>query len=304
MRRFFSGALAVALVVACLMPVQAQKKKKLKMPELLENHLRSIGSPERLAEIKSLQAEGKGRLVVLVGEGRVLEGTSMLGSSGNNFRSQIVFDVSDFPGENVSYDGKETYVAQLQAGRRSEIGDFLYQYESILKEGILGGVTTTAWPLYDLKGRRARVRYRGLKKIVNTQLHEVRYQPHRGDSSVQIDLYFDPDTFRHVLTLCRVEVPDAPNFSPLTASASERANASPNVVSTRYLLEERFGDFRDEGGLMLPHVRRVRLTREGQAPNVGLFTAASRDRSMIEWQMEYLNWQVNPSLPEGFFKIY
>jgi hypothetical protein len=229
----------------------------------------------------------------------------MLTSQGLNFRSRIQFTVSDFPGEDISFDGKDTYVAQLQAGRRSEIGDFLYSHESLLKEGLLGGVTTTAWPLLDVKGRRANLRYRGLKKIYDGELHEIEYQPRRGDSSLQIALYFGAEDFRHVATLVRVEVPEGgPGLSPLVAGGDARADASARQVSTRFLLEERFGDYREFNGLTLPHVRRVRLTREGQAANVGLFTANSRDRSILEWQMEIESWELNPELDAGHFKIY
>ena len=302
--RILRGMVALLVILLCSVSVPAQKKKKLKLPEVLEGHLASLGAAEKVAGVKSLRAEGKGRLVVLVGDGRVLEGSSMLTSSALNFRSQIQFAVSDFPGEDVAFDGKESYVAQLQAGRRSELGDFLYQYKTILEEGILGGVATTAWPLHDVKGRRARLRYRGLKKMYDTQLHEVEYRPRRGGSSIEISLFFDAESFQHVATLCRVEIPDAPSMSGLSGTGSERANNSSSGVSTRYLLEERFGDYRDIDGLMLPHVRRVRLTRQGKAEDVGLFTAASRDRSMLEWQMEYETWELNPEVSAEHFKIY
>ncbi len=302
--RVLRGVVAILVILLCAVPVPAQKKKKLKLPEVLEGHLASLGAAEKVAEVTSLRASGKGRLVVLVGDGRVLEGDSVLTSSEMNFRSRLQFTVSDFPGEDVAFDGKESYVAQLRPGRRSELGAFLYQYEVILKEGLLGGVASTAWPLHDVKARRARLRYKGLKKLYDTQLHEVQYRPRRGGSSVEISLYFDADNFRHVATLCRVEIPDAPNMTAIGTTATDRANNSPTGVSTRYLLEERFGDYRDINGLMLPHVRRVRLTRQGKAEDVGLFTAASRDRSMLEWQMEYETWELNPELSAEHFKIY
>ena len=202
--RVLRGVAAVLAIFLCTVSIPAQKKKKLKLPEILEGHLQSLGAPEKLAGVKSLRASGKGRLVVLVGDGRVLEGESMLTSSEMNFRSSIQFTVSDFPGEDVSFDGKETYVAQLEAGRRSELGDFLYQYKIILEEGILGGVATTAWPLRDVKGRRAKIRYKGMKKLYGTQVHEIEYRPRREDSSVEISLYFDTEDFRHLATQCRV----------------------------------------------------------------------------------------------------
>ena len=109
--RVLRGVAAVLAIFLCTVSIPAQKKKKLKLPEILEGHLQSLGAPEKLAGVKSLRASGKGRLVVLVGDDRVLEGESMLTSSEMNFRSSIQFTVSDFPGEDVSFDGKETYVA-------------------------------------------------------------------------------------------------------------------------------------------------------------------------------------------------
>ena len=153
----------------------------------------------------------------------------------------------------MSFDGKETYVAQLEAGRRSELGDFLYQYKIILEEGILGGVATTAWPLRDVKGRRAKIKYKGMKKLYDTQVHEIEYRPRREDSSVEISLYFDTEDFRHLATQCRVEIPDGPMIStPEIIRASDRTrltrmsagSITPFGISTQFLLEERFGDYR------------------------------------------------------------
>jgi len=50
---------------------------------------------------------------------------------------------------------------------RSQLGQFLYQYDEIVKEGLLEGYSPQPWPLLDLKARRPKLNYRGLKKSVD-----------------------------------------------------------------------------------------------------------------------------------------
>jgi hypothetical protein len=60
---------------------------------------------------------------------------------------------------------------------RSEFGEFVRTQDVILREGLLGGVLSTAWPMLDLDARKAKVGYEGKKKIDNRQLLTLSYRP-------------------------------------------------------------------------------------------------------------------------------
>jgi hypothetical protein len=49
----------------------------------------------------------------------------------------------------------------------SEFGEFVCTQDGMLREGLLGGVLSTAWPMLDLDARKAKVGYEGETKIDN-----------------------------------------------------------------------------------------------------------------------------------------
>ena|ERR1017187_8658426 len=82
---------------------------------------------------------------------------------------------------------------------RSAFGNFVFVQDAVIREGLLGGVLSTAWPLLNLDERKAKVSFDGLKKIDGQELYELRYRPHKN-TDLEIHLYFDPQTYRHVET--------------------------------------------------------------------------------------------------------
>jgi len=67
-------------------------------------------------------------------------------------------------------------------------------------------------------------------------------------------LYFDPETFRHVMTSYELTI------RPTVVSEIENARQQ----ETRYRIEERFGDFKVVDGLTLPSHYDLRFTEELQ----------------------------------------
>jgi hypothetical protein len=65
---------------------------------------------------------------------------------------------------------------------------------------LLGGVLNTTWPLLNLEGRKAKLEWEGFKNIDGHQLVALHYKPKKG-SDLSIILYFDPETFHHVMTV-------------------------------------------------------------------------------------------------------
>ena len=136
---------------------------------------------------------------------------------------------------------------------RSRLGNFLFLQEEVLREGLFGGVLTTAWPLLNTQNSNPALKYEGLKKINGQQLHESSYVPKErlesGERSIR--LYFEPETYHHVLTVYT-----------LTVLHESKTISDPN--QTTVIVEERFGDFQPVDGLTLPRHWDIRYRVEPQ----------------------------------------
>jgi len=109
-----------------------------------------------------------------------------------------------------------------------------------------------------------------LKKIDGQELHQLRYSPSKR-SDLAISLYFEPETFRHVMTVYELTISPQMGTSDITTARQNE---------TRYRLEERFADFKAFDGLALPTQWEVRFTEDipvtGDSPApAGLFGRSS-----------------------------
>lgn len=286
-----------ALLVSTLSSTTLAKKPRLKADDLLAYHLKSIGSETARSARKNNYLEGPGQLRIRIGGGRFLKGNAIFCSEGNKFLTSLLFHDSNYPGEEISFDGRETYVKQLNPGARSEIGQFLYVYKNLLEEGLIGGSLSTAWPLLHLKSRRAKIKYRGLRKTGAGRLHELEYRMRRPISRMKVKLYFNPETYQHVATLYVLTVPESlPSMgpSPRDSSPTIRANSSPQQYRKRFVLEEGFADFKTFDGVTTPTRWRMRLTTD---------TAGNKDR-IIEWEINYRKVRNNQSIDPATFVLY
>ena len=188
-------------------------------------------------------------------------GQTVFISDGNKLRYDMKFESKDYPEEVFSFDGQNVQIGYIRPGKRSRLGDFLYLYNGIIKEGLMGGVLSTAWPLTQLDQRGPKLQYRGLAKVEGKQAHELRYQMKKGDSNLNVFLYFEPDTFRHIATIYRIIQP---------APLASRPELSSSQTENRLELLEVFEDFREEDGLTLPHRWTIHYTAEvGQSTFFG-----------------------------------
>lgn len=293
---------AAALLAAMLLPgtlATEEKKKKIKPEELIALHLESIGTPEARAARKSSIAKGSGSFNVLVGQGRSLQGEAEFVSEGAKMRSALLFAVSDYPGEVVAFDGKRADVAQLLPGQRSEIGRFLYQHQEIVKEGLLGGTLSTAWPFLQMGERKLKLRYRGMRKFGEHQMHELEYRLKRGGSVVQARLYFEPDTFRHFSTIYTVKSPAPMVPAGADTTPAGRAAASSLQSATLFTLEEYFARFQQVGDLNLPFFWKVRLSVVRPGAQVGL----ELDRTVLEWNVSFDSIRLNAPIDGEIFRL-
>jgi hypothetical protein len=188
----------------------------------------------------------------------------------------VKFNNNDYRGEHFIFNGDKVQVASATSQKtRSPIGDFVYVQDTVVREGLWGGALSTAWPLLNVGEKRPKLTYEGMKTVDGQSLHDLRYKP-RKNTDLEIHLYFDPETLRHVRTLytltfqprlaqggqtSAVGVPEL--GGPLSQpQSSETVQAQQQ--QTRYRLEERFTDFKTADGLTLPTHYNIRFSRELQ----------------------------------------
>lgn len=241
-----------------LMPAfdPALAQDKLKPEELVAKHLAAIGSADARAKVTSRTASGASSFIFRVGGAANLTGTAMFVSSGAKFRFGMQFPNPDYTGEDIAFNGNKAAAGLLPQGRRSAISLFVTQQPMPLKEGLIGGVLSTAWPLLRIEQSQPKLEYRGLKKIDGKQLHELGYRPRKGSTDLKTFLYFDPETSRHVRTRYQFEI-------AATVATREAPNSNPESY---FSATEEFDDFRVEEGLMLPHKYKLQYSSEGRGP--------------------------------------
>jgi len=174
-------------------------------------------------------------------------------SEGHKVRFMMKFPSVDYRGENIVFNENAISVSFANSNQsRSPFAYFISTQDVIIRDGLLGGVLSTAWPLLELEDRKARLTVDGLKKVDGRQLYQVHYEPSKR-TEAQILLYFDPGTFRHVKTV-------------YSTSAGNNMGAdvtlSSKLLPERSSLEERFADFKTVDGLTLPTHWNLHFTRE------------------------------------------
>ena len=208
------------------------KDKEIKPEEVVAKHLNSIGKPEILAAIKSRAMRGAASAEFIQGGfGSLPYGQSLIVSERRKLGIIMKFDTYSYPGEHFAFDGNDATVAYLEFYIKSRLGDYFTQFHGLLEEGLLGGTLSVAWPLLDVQGRRPKLKY-SKRTIEGRQLHELTYMPKSswGTLQLRIKLFFDFETFHHVMTECKYySVPE-------------------------WQLKEQFEDFREVDGLTLPHI--------------------------------------------------
>jgi hypothetical protein len=277
----FVGSLALGCVIAPRFDA-VSAAQKMKPEELVAKHLDAIGSPEARTKVTARVASGSSNFIVNIGGAANLSGSAMFVSSGVRFRLGMRFPTPDYTGEDLGFDGQRAASALLPTGGRSPLSVFVTQQDALLKEGLLGGALSTAWPLLRLAQTQAKLDYRGLKKIDGKQLHELDYRPRKANAELKVLLHFDPATFRHVRTRYSFEI---------GASIGTREASNSNPESYVSLTEE-FDDFRAVDGLSLPHQYRLQYSSEGRGPT-----------TLRDWKIVFERVQHNPKIEDDLFTI-
>jgi hypothetical protein len=248
--RFSMRTLAVVVAVAAMLSVSAAKDE-IHVADLVKQNLNSIGTEQARAAVKNRAVEGTLQFRVLSGGAGTEDGKEVLLSEGDKLVSLLKLPNPTYHGERFVSDGKKTVIAMLKPGVYSNIGQFVLAHNEILTEGLWGGTLSTGWPLANLDEHHAKLKYQGLKQVGGRELHRVDYTPKHSD--LEIQLYFEPDTFRHVLTVYELTIKPQLGLTERETAGQEE---------TRYRLEERFAVFKSTDNLTLPGKWTVQFTSE------------------------------------------
>ncbi|MCI0388586.1 MAG: hypothetical protein MOB07_07445 [Acidobacteria bacterium] len=182
------------------------QNKKITPEEIIARHLESVGTAEARTKASTRVASGETKFVIRIGGAANVDGNAMIVSAGGKLRFGIKLPLNDYPGEDLAFDGARAATGLLPEGRRSTLSAFLSSQNLPLKEGLMGGTLSIAWPLLRMDQTQPKLDYRGLKKIDGRQLHEVGYRPRKGSGDLKVTLFFDPETFRHVRSRYNFEI--------------------------------------------------------------------------------------------------
>ena len=265
--------------MSIVFPVHADK---LSTQELVTKHLASIGSTEDIAASRTRVATGSTQARLRLTNTPIeLSGPAQLASDGDKFLLAMIFQSNNYPHEKFSFDGENLVIGVLTQGGRSLLGNFLASQPALLKHGLIGGVLSSAWPLFNLDHRDAKVTYGGMDKVNGKQVHKLKYIP-RNSGELSIVLYFDANTFQHVRSQYEYVV---------SARQGEVAESSISQQNTRYKLVEDFSDFQPTGKLMLPHSYIIDLTIE-----------LPTKTQTLEWTINLQQFLFNETIDPSVFK--
>jgi hypothetical protein len=297
------------------------KDKGLTPEEVVAAHLKSLGAPELLAKIKNRGMSGTTSVEFIQGGVGTLTGQCMVISSGRNLSIILKYGSVDYPGEYFAYDGSDVEVATISPGQRSPLGDFLFRYKGVIKEGLLGGVWSLGWALLDIEERNPSLKYIGTKKIDGRELHVIDCTPKGGLNNIKVKLFFEPDTFRHVRTEYSLKVqgeqalqagqtvtrgvPSSANLAGGQQSGpiTRDAGIQDQIENSYYLLVEKFDNFKeirfkDSTGsetrsLNLPQNYTLEYSVEGQGSSF-----------LGHWNLFANQWMQNGKIDPSIFKAH
>jgi hypothetical protein len=255
-----------------------------KPEDIVAHHLDSIGTAEARAAVRSRAVQGTLRFKVLIGGNGEVVGTWGRVSEQRKSNFVMRFGDGDWRGEQFIFDGDKTsFAAATSSQQLSMFAKFVRSQDFIVKEGLLGGELSTGWALQNFDRSRVKLDYIGLMKVDGRELPGIEYHS-KGNTDMTVKLYFEPDTYHHVMTIYSVSM--APNMgSSPTDSVNQR--------EIRYTIEERFSDFQKDNGITLPRHYNLQYTQELQSGSTRLY----------DWDMTVDKILNNLDLDPGNFRL-
>ena len=310
------GALIAVVICLCVCAIQPDavwgQNKELSATELVAKHLNALGKPEALAKAKTRGVFGDAAVQFIQGgRGQLLDGQFALGSEGRNLGMQLKFNDVNYPGEYFAYNGTETTVGYITPGQKSPIADFIFRYNGLMKEGLLGGTLSVTWPLLNVKERQTELVCKQ-EKVEDRNYYVLEYGSRKSlGGDLKVKLYFDPETFLHVRTEYRVRIKNDATALPsvkgsaLPSSTSglgendartkpdarqARATIQESQADSIYVLLEKFSNFSAVDGVVLPKDYSIEYSAEGSGVSF-----------IARWAVMVKFWKPNMQILPDFF---
>lgn len=141
--------------------------------------------------------------------------------------------------------------------------------------------------LLDVAARRPELNYAGIKKVNGLELHRLEYTSRKhGSDELKISLYFEPESYRHIMTSYLLIITQGMRRSPTSTDGPEQ----------RFELTERFSDFRQYENLTIPSHWTIEYVDQAFRPG-----GSSGSGSGIPWHWDLNlgtianNQQINPA---------
>ncbi|HEY8563829.1 MAG TPA: hypothetical protein VIL74_25845 [Pyrinomonadaceae bacterium] len=273
----FKFAACCLLIAAFSVSALAQK---MRAEDVIARHLESIGTAETRGAVKSRIAVGEATVTFVSQKNQSAQGRIVMASENAKNFLGMNLNAVDYPFEKFSFDGSKSKVAAFQNNVRTDLGSFILSNDLLLEESLLGGTLATSWALANIAASKAKVSFDGTKKIDGKEVYVLGYSP-KGGSDLDIKLFFDKETFRHVRT----------EYKRISSAGIGRTpDQSSGYSETRLKVTENFGDYKPVKGMTLPHSYVINYSVSGQ-----------RGTSEIEWKFALTEFAFNPQLDDKTF---
>jgi hypothetical protein len=270
----------ICLWMAALSPATAADTK---VDDLVAQHLASIGTAEARAAVKSLAVQGTLRFKIMVGGAGDTAGTWQRLSQDRKSKFVMKFGNDKWWGEQFVFDGDKTSFAMANLAHQwSSIGGFVAGQDSIIKEGLLGGVLGTTWALESVD-HHVKLNSLGRKKVDGRELDAIDYLS-KSNGNMTVKLYFDPESHRHLMTVYSVN---------RSANVAHTDIENARQQGLHFTLEERFSDFQTDNGITLPRQYDLRFSQELQNGTTTIY----------DWTMTAEKVLQNPNIAPANFEV-
>ena len=267
-----------------------------KADEVIGKHLESLNAAAAREDARSRVVVGTCRAVFRGARGNLLAtGGVVLASEDSKSLLGMKFQIPEYSGERLGFDGKKFTVGYVTPGIRSTLGSFLLMHEDIYKEGLVGGTLSSAWPLLNLPASGAKLRFEGTGKVGDISAYKLSYAPRNG-SDLSITLYFDAKTYQHVRTqydrVVSAPIAGGGGLASTKAAEARAVDAQAGNRETRFKFIEDFSDYRQEGKLNLPHTYTLQLEIQSTSNSVN-----------NKWEMTLNQFAFNQEIDEKEFDV-
>lgn len=272
----------VSVFFVCLFFSTSAFAQKMKAEDVLAKHLESIGTAEARASTKTQIVVGDALVKFISPRNTDVQGRIVLASAAEKNFLGMSLNAIEYPQEKFSFDGKNAKVGFIKDGFRSKLGNFVVANDLLLEESLLGGTLSTSWALLDVAAKKPKLSFDGTKKIDGKEVYVLGYSA-KGGGDVEIKLYFDKETFRHVRTEYK---------RTSSAAIGLRPEQSSGFSESRLKITEDFSDFKAEKGLTLPHSYRLLYSTIGQ-----------NGTTEIQWNFNLTEFSFNQNLAPNTFVV-